>query len=87
MDDADDAVAILDAGDDDAEAENVGQLLEGDRFALHLAPHRIGLFLASLDLGVDAARGKFGGQLLLDRGDDLPVLCGADPRAAPAIIA
>ena len=82
MHDADDAIAILDVFNDNAEAENVGELLESDRFALHLAPHRIGLFLASLHLGVDAPCGEFGGQLLLDRGDDFAVLLAqiVEPR-------
>ena len=48
MDDADDAVAILDRLHDDAKAENIGELLEGDRIALHLAEHRIGRLFAPL---------------------------------------
>jgi hypothetical protein len=43
VDDPERAVAVLDLIDDDAEAENVGELLEGDRFALHLAEDRIRL--------------------------------------------
>src|ERR1019366_2806433 len=53
---ADDAIAILDVFNDNAEAENVGQLLESDRFPLHLAPSGIRLFLPPFDLGLDAPR-------------------------------
>ena len=74
VDDADDAIAVLDIFNDDAKPENIGQLLEGDRFALHLAPHGIGMLLAALDLRFDAPRGEFVGEFLLDLCDDLAVL-------------
>ena len=52
--DAEHAIAIVDAIDDDAECVDVGQLLEADLLVRHLAPDRVGLFLAALDLGLDA---------------------------------
>src|SRR5262249_9025610 len=47
--------------DDDAETEDVRQLLETDRFALHLAPNRIGAFATAADLGGNAAIGQLAG--------------------------
>ncbi len=47
MDDAERPVALVHRLDDDAEAEDVGKLLEGDGLALHLAPDRIGALLAA----------------------------------------
>ena len=69
MDDAERLVALGDAADDDAEAENVRQLLEADRLALHLAPDRIGALAPARDFGGDAAVGELLGELLLDLGD------------------
>ncbi len=71
---ADHAIAVLDLANHDAEAENVRQLLEGDGFALHLAPDRIGLLLPTAHLRLDAAPGKLLGQLVFDGLDQLPVL-------------
>src|SRR3546814_15545508 len=50
------AVAILDIADDRAEGHDVRQLLEADMALGHLAPDRIGMLLAPLDLGFDAVR-------------------------------
>ena len=72
--DADRGIAVRDRVDDDAKAIDVGQLLEGDRSALHLAPDRIGLLLPALDLDLDAAPGELIGELGLDAGDDRAVL-------------
>ena len=47
MRDAERAVAFIDAGDDDAEAENIGELAEREMLALHLAPDRIRPLLAA----------------------------------------
>ena len=69
MHDAERLVALGDVADDDAESENIGQLLEADRFPLHLAPDRIGALAPAGNLGGDAAIGKFLGELLLDLGD------------------
>ena len=74
MHDTNYAIAIIDFLNDNTEAENVGQLLESDRFPLHLAPPRIRLFLSACDSSVDASCGEFGGQLLLGRDDDFPIL-------------
>jgi hypothetical protein len=67
--DAERLVALGDAADDDAEAENIGKLLEADRLPLHLAPYRIGAFAPAGHLGGNAAVGKFLGELLLDLGN------------------
>ena len=73
MSDADRRVAVSDRVDENAKAVNVGQLLEGDRAPLHLAPDRIGLLLAALDLDLDAAAGELVGELRRDAGDDRAV--------------
>ena len=64
--DAQRPIALLDIVDDDAEAEDVGQLLEGDVLALHLAPDRIGLLLPPAHLGLDAASRQLLAELVLD---------------------
>ena len=74
MHDAERAIAILHRADDDPKAEDVGQLLEGDRLALHLAPHRKGRLLASGDRRGDAARLELLGEFVLDALDDAAVL-------------
>ena len=74
MRDADRRVTVGDRVDENAEAVDVGQLLEGDRAALHLFPDRIGLLLPALDLDLDAAAGELVGELGRDAGDDRAVL-------------
>ena len=69
VDDAERLIAFGDVCDDDAEAENVGKLLEADGLALHLAPDRIGALAPAGYLGRDTAVGELPGQLLLDLGD------------------
>ena len=69
MDNAECLIAFGDVADDDAETENIGELLEADRLALHLAPDRIGALAPARDFGADAAVGKLLGELLLDLGD------------------
>ena len=83
MHDAERLVAVGQRLDDDAEAENVGELLEADRLALHLAPDRIGALAPPLHLGLDAAVGELLGELLLDLGDRRAVALGqrVEPRA------
>ena len=76
MHDAERLVAVGDGLHDHAETEDVGQLLEADRFALHLAPDRIGAFAPALHLRLDAAVGKLLGELLLDLGDQMVVALG-----------
>ena len=56
--DAERAVALRHRLHDDAEAENVGQLLEADRLALHLAPDRIGPLAPAVDHRGDAGLGE-----------------------------
>ena len=56
--------------------EDVGQLLEGDGFALHLAPDGIGALLPARHLRLDALRPQLGGQVLLDLVDELLVFRG-----------
>src|SRR5205085_947369 len=48
--------ATVDRVDDDAEADDVGQLLEGDRLALHLVPDGVGALAAPRDPRPDAFR-------------------------------
>ena len=74
MHDAERPVAFVEGLDDDAETEDVGKLLEGDGFALHLLPDRVGPLLAPRHLGRDALRRELGGQVLLDLLDELLVL-------------
>ena len=56
VDQAERPVAFLDVADDGAERHDVGQLLEADVPLGHLAPDRIGMLLAAVDLGLDAVR-------------------------------
>src|SRR5262249_25644833 len=63
MDNAERLIALREALDDDPEAVDVGELLESDRLALHLAPDRIGALAAALDGRGNAARGKLLRQL------------------------
>ncbi len=55
VDHAERLVALLDRVDHHAERHDVGELLEADILALHLAPDRVGRFLAAGDLRLDAA--------------------------------
>ncbi len=57
VDDAERPVAGRNIVDDDAEAVDVRQLLEGERLRLHLAEDRIGLLLPPLDVGIRQAVG------------------------------
>ena len=72
--DADRSVTVGDGVDEDAKAVDIGELLERDRAALHLAPDRIGLLLATLHLDLDAAAGELVGELRRDACDDRAVL-------------
>ena len=74
MRDAHRGIAIGNRVDENAEAVDVGQLLERDRAPLHLAPDRIGLLLAAFDLDPDAATGELVGELGRDAGDNRAVL-------------
>ena len=67
VDDAERPVALVHRADDDAEAEDVGELAERQMLALHLAPDRVGPLLAAIDLGLDAVLGQLLRQFLLDR--------------------
>ena len=69
MHNAERLVALRYVLDDDAEAENIGQLLEADRLALHLAPDRIGPLAATLHARRDATVGELAGELRLDLAD------------------
>ena len=81
MHDAERAVALLDRFHDHAVAENIGELLEADRLALHLAPDRIGPLVAAVDLGGDAAVGELALELLLDLGDQVLAALGERGQA------
>src|SRR3984893_17797120 len=69
VDDTKSLIAFRHALHDDDNGLVVGQLLESDRFALHLAPDRIGTLAAARDDGRDAAIGELAGELHLDLGD------------------
>src|SRR5262249_252392 len=71
--DAERLVALGQALHHDADAENVGKLLEADGFALHLAPDRISALAPPRHLGGDAAFGQLARELLLDLGDQADV--------------
>ena len=58
---------------DDAETDDVGELLEPDRFALHLAPDRVGTLAATGYLRSSPAIGEFLGELLLDLRDEADI--------------
>ena len=73
VNDAERLVAFGHRLDDHAERKDVGQLLEADRLAFHLAPDRIGALVAALHLGDDAAVGELAGELLLDIGGEVLV--------------
>ena len=74
MDHAQRPIAVLDLVHDNAKAEDVGQLLEGDGFVLHLAEHGIGRLLPALHLRDDAAFGQLLGQLAFDVADELAIV-------------
>ena len=76
MDDAERLVALRHALHDEAEAENVGELLEADRLALHLAPDRIGALAPPPHLRLDAAIAELAYELLFDLGDQAFVARG-----------
>src|SRR5580692_7943502 len=67
--DAERLIAFGEIADDDAETENIRELLEADGLALHLAPDRIGALAPARDFSGDAAVAKLFGKLLLDFGD------------------
>ena len=81
MHDAERAVTLGSAADHDAEPEDIGELLEADGLALHLAPYRIGALAPAGDFSGDAAVGEFLGKLLLDLSD--PALAAFRQRLEP----
>ena len=70
------AIAIVRRLDDDAEAENVGQLLEVELLVLQLAPDGKGPLGAAIDPGLDAVLGE----LALDLVGDAPDAVAATRR-------
>src|SRR3954454_21893134 len=68
MNDPERLVALGQRLHDYAETEDVGELLETDRFALHLAPDGIGALAPPRHLGIDAAVQQLSLELLLDFG-------------------
>ena len=80
--DAERAVAVLLLGHDDAEAVNVGKLLERDLLVLHLAPDGIRLLLAAGDHGRDLVLGELAVSSRLDLVDEALVALaqGVEPR-------
>ncbi len=69
--DAERAVAFLGRTDENPVADEIGQLLEPDRLALHLAPRRVRPLVPALDLRRNAAVGELLGKLALDFGHDV----------------
>ena len=76
VDDAERAIAGLDVVDDDAEAEDVGQLLEADRLALHLGPDRKRLLAPAIDPRAEPVLAQILGELALDLADQIAVALG-----------
>ena len=76
VDDAERAVAGLDIVEDDAEPENVGQLLEADRFALHLGPDRKRFLAPAVDVRHHAVLLQVLDELALDLADQIAVALG-----------
>ncbi len=74
VDDTERLITLRDGADDDAEAENIRELLETDSLALHLAPDRVRALAAAQHFDVDAAVAELSCELLLDL---------ADPAAGP----
>ena len=68
MDGAEREIAVLDRVDDDAKAENVGKLFEGQRLGFHLAEDGPGLLLPALHLGMDLVFLEKTGERLFDLG-------------------
>ena len=81
-------VAVADRAGDDPEAVDVGEPVEALLLLLHLAPDRVGLLLATDDLGLDAGLAEHGADVLGDLGDDVACLAAhldeaADDRLSP----
>ncbi len=76
VDDAERAIAGLDVVDDEAEAEDVGQLLEADRLAFHLGPDRERLLAAAIDPRAEPPVAQIVGELVLDLADQVAVALG-----------
>ena len=74
--DAERAVAGFDIRHHDAEAVDVGQLFEADRFALHLGPDRKRLLAAAIDARGDAVLLQILGELAFDLADQIAVALG-----------
>ena len=66
---------------DHAEPEKVRELLKAHRFALHLAPDRIGTFVPPVDLGDDATFRELALELLLDLRDQILAALGKRGQA------
>ena len=74
--DAERAVAGLDVVHHDAEAEDIGQLLEADRLALHLGPDRKRLLAPAVDMRGHAVLLQVLGELAFDFADQVAVALG-----------
>src|SRR5699024_4430757 len=71
VDDAEHAVAVLHGVDNDADADDVVDLVERATLAVHLAVDRVDVLLAGAHLGADAGGGDEIVQLTHDRPEDL----------------
>ncbi|MGY4289639.1 hypothetical protein ACVWXO_008905 [Bradyrhizobium sp. LM2.7] len=76
MDDAERTIAGFDIVHDNAETEDVGQLLEADGLALHLGPDRERLLAAAINPRTEAAVAQIVGELRLDLADQVAVALG-----------
>ena len=74
--DAECAVAGFDVLQHDPEPENIGQLLEADRLALHLGPDRKRLLAPAVDMRRDAVLLEVLGKLAFDLADQVAVAIG-----------
>ncbi len=74
MNDAERLIAFGEFLHDHSESENVGELLEAEGFALHLAPYRVGAFAATGNIGRYPAFRELARELLRDLGHQSRVL-------------
>src|SRR5690349_7208832 len=68
--------ALVAGADHDAEAEDVGQLLEADRLALHLGPDRKRFLAPAIDMSDHAVLLQALDELAIDLADQVSVSLG-----------
>src|SRR5579863_8349195 len=83
MHDAERAIAGFEVAQDDAEAENIGQLLEADRLALHFGPDRKWLLAPAINMRGQAVLLEILGKLAFDLADQIAVALGKRIQPLP----